>query len=209
MRRADQVSASSRGLGKHFISPRKSRDKRKTQTFVNIPGADIKRCELALCMEALVNASSTEPTAAPALNLTSSNVDMTIDRSNDGDEWVYESDHDKPELQHQPFLNQSDKMQPIESQCRILSDKTSQKLYGNWTGVIPTLIEPFLTYLARTFGQPLEKSHSIISACITSSCAQKRTTVVCLFFDRFVSTDVLSCNCFTLSQVLICHGSSA
>ncbi|KAG1800608.1 uncharacterized protein BJ212DRAFT_1287196, partial [Suillus subaureus] len=65
-----------------------------------------------------------------------------------------------------------------------LPDKTSHKLYGNWTGVIPTLIKPLLTYLARTFRQPLEKLHPIISACITSSCAQKCTTIVCLFFDH-------------------------
>ncbi|KAG1812855.1 uncharacterized protein BJ212DRAFT_1276019, partial [Suillus subaureus] len=65
-----------------------------------------------------------------------------------------------------------------------LSDKTSYKLYGNWTGVIPTLIEPLLTYLARTFGQPLEKLHPIISACVTSSCTQKHTTIICLFFDH-------------------------
>jgi hypothetical protein len=186
MRRAGQVSAlaSSRGLGRHSVSPHKSRDKRKTQTFVIIPGADIKRRELALRMEALVNASSTEPTTTPALNSTSSNIDMTIDQLNDGDEWVYESDHAKPELQHPPFPNQCDKTRPIESQRRILPDKTSHKLYGNWTGVIPTLIDPLLTYLARTFGQPLEKSHPIISACVTSSCAQKRTTIVCLFFDH-------------------------
>ncbi|KAG2356993.1 hypothetical protein BDR07DRAFT_1491177 [Suillus spraguei] len=174
MHHADQLSASNQGLGKHFVSPCKSQDKRKTQTLVNIPGMDIKRRKLALRMEALVNASSTEPTTALALDLTSSNIDMTIDRlNNNSNKWVYESDHDKPELQDPPFPNQCDRTQPIESQCRILPDKTSQKLYGNWMEVIPTLIEPLLAYpyLARMFGQPLEKSHSIISTCITSSCA--------------------------------------
>ncbi|KAG1889575.1 hypothetical protein F4604DRAFT_1529712, partial [Suillus subluteus] len=54
----------------------------------------------------------------------------------------------------------------------------------NWQGVIPTLIKPLLNYLARTVGQPLEKSPSVISACAVNSCAQKRSSIVCLFFDR-------------------------
>ncbi|KAG1730156.1 uncharacterized protein EDB91DRAFT_1031383, partial [Suillus paluster] len=65
-----------------------------------------------------------------------------------------------------------------------LPDKTSRKLYGTWIEIIPTLIEPLLMYLARTVGQPLEKLNSTISACATNSCAQKHTTIVCLFFDH-------------------------
>ncbi|KAG1833648.1 hypothetical protein DFJ58DRAFT_642442, partial [Suillus subalutaceus] len=67
---------------------------------------------------------------------------------------------------------------------RTLPDKASRTLYGNWQGVIPTLIKPLLNYLARTVGQPLEKSPSIISACAVNSCAQKRSSIVSLFFDR-------------------------
>ncbi|KAG1845046.1 hypothetical protein C8R48DRAFT_780054 [Suillus tomentosus] len=128
MHRADQVSSSTRGLGKHFVSPRKSRDKRKTQTFVNIPGADVKRRQLALRI--------------------SSNADVTMDISNDDNEWVYESDHNTPEP-HLPSSSQCDIS--IEPQRRNLPDKASRKLYGTWTETIPTLIGPLLTYLARTW----------------------------------------------------------
>ncbi|KAG2347330.1 hypothetical protein BDR05DRAFT_945105 [Suillus weaverae] len=38
--KAKQVSSSGWGLGKHFVSPCKSWDKKKTQTLVDIPGAD-------------------------------------------------------------------------------------------------------------------------------------------------------------------------
>ncbi|KAG2113977.1 hypothetical protein DEU56DRAFT_874329 [Suillus clintonianus] len=72
--------------------------------------------------------------------------------------------------------------EPVE----ISLSTASRTLYGNWQGVIPTLIKPLLNYLARTVGQPLEKSPSIISACAVNSCAQKRSSIVSLFFDLLI-----------------------
>ncbi|KAG1810925.1 uncharacterized protein BJ212DRAFT_1219169, partial [Suillus subaureus] len=65
-----------------------------------------------------------------------------------------------------------------------LPDKVSRTLYGNWQGVIPTLIKPLLNYLVRTVGQPLKKLPSIISACTVNSCAQKHSSIIYLFFDH-------------------------
>lgn len=45
----------SSGLGHHFVSPRKARDKRKAQTLVKIPGAEAKRRRLLAEMQQLMN----------------------------------------------------------------------------------------------------------------------------------------------------------
>ncbi|KAG1770194.1 hypothetical protein EDD22DRAFT_977211 [Suillus occidentalis] len=77
---------------------------------------------------------------------------------------------------------------------RILPDKSTDALYANWQKLIPTLIDPQLSYHARTLGQALEKTHDVISACGTDTCAHKRTNLLCLFFDS------------NLPQVLLHHG---
>ncbi|KAG0695573.1 hypothetical protein DFH29DRAFT_984921 [Suillus ampliporus] len=77
---------------------------------------------------------------------------------------------------------------------RILPDKSTDTLYANWQKLIPTLVDPQLSYYARTLGQALEKTHNVISACGTHTCAHKRTNMLCLFFDS------------NLPQVLLHHG---
>ncbi|KAG2139317.1 hypothetical protein DEU56DRAFT_735682 [Suillus clintonianus] len=77
---------------------------------------------------------------------------------------------------------------------RILPDKSTDTLYTNWHRLIPTLVDPQLQYYARTLGQALERTQDVISACGTLSCAQKRTNLLCLFFDS------------NLPQVLLHHG---
>ncbi|KAG1794166.1 uncharacterized protein HD556DRAFT_1205066, partial [Suillus plorans] len=65
---------------------------------------------------------------------------------------------------------------------RILPDNPTNILYENWRTLIPTLVDPQLKYYARTIGQGLEKTHKVISACATLTCAQKKTSLLCLFF---------------------------
>ncbi|KAG1879476.1 hypothetical protein C8R48DRAFT_767734 [Suillus tomentosus] len=89
---------------------------------------------------------------------------------------------------------------------RTIPDKSTDALYANWRKLIPTLVDPQLKYHARTLGQALEITHDVISACATLSCARNSTSILCLFFDRFVSIDVLSCECSSLPQVLLHHG---
>ncbi|KAG2345297.1 hypothetical protein BDR05DRAFT_998432 [Suillus weaverae] len=86
----------------------------------------VKRHQVALRIQALMN--PTLPEAAAVLNPSSSNMDSTMGRSND-DEWVYESDHDVPELEHPP--SHTHNILQVETQRRTLPDKTSRTLYGN------------------------------------------------------------------------------
>jgi hypothetical protein len=43
------------GLGHHFISSKKPRDKKKTQKHVELPSVQAKHCELLACMQQLMN----------------------------------------------------------------------------------------------------------------------------------------------------------
>ncbi|KAG1845938.1 hypothetical protein C8R48DRAFT_542701, partial [Suillus tomentosus] len=56
-------------------------------------------------------------------------------------------------------------------------------LYDSWKSLIPTLVMVQLDYTARTLGAPLQRiSMLALSLCRSHTCAQKRTSIVCLFF---------------------------
>ncbi|OJA20981.1 hypothetical protein AZE42_13843, partial [Rhizopogon vesiculosus] len=52
----------SSGLGHHFVSPKKPRDKNKTQKIVELPGVTAKRRRLLTQMEQLMNPESKKTT---------------------------------------------------------------------------------------------------------------------------------------------------
>ncbi|KAG2091619.1 hypothetical protein BD769DRAFT_1631979 [Suillus cothurnatus] len=120
--RAAQLTTS--GLGAQFVSPRKPRNKLKTQTLVELPGQKAKQ--------------------------------------------------DKLQANH-----------------RILPDVAAARLYDTWKTLIPTLVDVQLGYTQRTVGKILERPSTVLSACCSRKCAQRRTTLIGLFFD---------------TQVLILHG---
>ncbi|KAG2069322.1 hypothetical protein BDR04DRAFT_1022061, partial [Suillus decipiens] len=49
--------------------------------------------------------------------------------------------------------------------------------------LIPTLVDLQLKYYACTIGQGSEKTHKVVLACATLMCTQKKTSLLCLFFD--------------------------
>ena len=55
---------------------------------------------------------------------------------------------------------------------------------AGWKVLIPTIIDPFLKYMAATLRQPLAAVGSQLSSCTSSCQEQKLTAVLCLFFDR-------------------------
>ncbi|KAG2065286.1 hypothetical protein BDR04DRAFT_1033147, partial [Suillus decipiens] len=56
-------------------------------------------------------------------------------------------------------------------------------LYHSWSALIPTLVKPQVQHTAQTHGQLLGWINKVISACATLKCAEKQTTLICLFFD--------------------------
>ncbi|KAG1904169.1 uncharacterized protein F5891DRAFT_1184351 [Suillus fuscotomentosus] len=194
------------GLGHHFVSPRKARDKRKTQTLVELPGAEAKRRRLLAEMKELMK---------PRDDLEEQNLQVSSPHPshNDTAKHPQHVENDDATALHfkdvETFDEPSVDIPAIDTPVkrRIAADRSASLLYGNWSDLIPTLISPLLLYLGQTQGKALEKTHSVISACAgTLSCTPKRTTLMCLFFDRYASIDVLSCMCSTLLQVLLHHG---
>ncbi|KAG1859382.1 hypothetical protein DFJ58DRAFT_840241 [Suillus subalutaceus] len=195
-RRTRKAQLASSGLGSHFVSPRKARDKRKTQTYVELPGAETKRRRLLDAMERLLKPQHEE--SHPQLLAQAPPSDTVTTEHMDTDNLVVSEFHSD----EQPSLEIS--VSPVKR--RIVPDKSTNSLYKNWIALIPTLVDPVLQYFRRTQGKALENIHPVISACGKPSCTPKRTTMMCLFFDRFTSIDVLSCTCSTLQQVLVHHG---
>ncbi|KAG2106671.1 hypothetical protein BD769DRAFT_1316587, partial [Suillus cothurnatus] len=65
---------------------------------------------------------------------------------------------------------------------RTQPDLTSTRLYDSWKALIPTLVDIQLDYTARTLGAPLKRTPKVLSLCSSHTCAQKRTSLTCLFF---------------------------
>ncbi|KAG1885843.1 uncharacterized protein F5891DRAFT_988238 [Suillus fuscotomentosus] len=187
----------SSGLGHHFVSPKKSRDKKKSQTHVELPGAQAKRRQLLARMQQLMKPEhkQTKVHAVDAVE-TISDTSQT-----DALAEIPDPDFEIPSEPSSDILAQESHIKR-----RILPDKATDSLYSSWKTLIPFLVEPHLKYSARTLATALEITPEVISACATRLCPQKRTTIACLFFDRFTSIDVLSCRCSMLPQVLLHHG---
>ncbi|KAG1863946.1 hypothetical protein C8R48DRAFT_833650 [Suillus tomentosus] len=196
-RRTRKAQLASSGLGSHFVSPRKARDKRKTQTYVELPGAEMKRRRLLDAMERLMKSQHEEPHLQ--LSVQAAPLDTVTMEHMDADNLV---EFHSEDVDEQPSLEIS----VTSVKRRIIPDQPTNSLYKNWIALIPTLVDPVLRYFGRTQGKALETIHPVISACGEPSCTPKRTTMMCLFFDRFTSIDVLSCTCLTLQQVLVHHG---
>lgn len=186
------------------MSPRKARDKRKTQTLIKIPGAEAKRRRLLAEMQQLMKprGEKSDPQVLPADLAHPGDCNDTAQHINVDDAHPLHSE-DVGMLEH-PSLDTPAIDTPVKR--RILPDKSTNSLYYSWTALVPTLVNHLLRYFGRTQGKTLEIIRPVISACETTSCSPKQTTLVCLFFDRFESIDVLSCACSSLPQVLVHHG---
>ncbi|KAG0706003.1 hypothetical protein DFH29DRAFT_980719 [Suillus ampliporus] len=158
------------GLGRHFISPRKPRNKRTTQTLVEVPGAEAKRRRILAAMEQLMNPDrhASKSPLPPPLSVTNALPDPA-------DNFITDDD---VEIPGETLLK--------DLKRRIWPDRSTQTLYSSWSTLIPTLVEAQLQYSVQTHGKPLEKIQKVISACGTLQCASKRTSLVCLFLDLLI-----------------------
>ncbi|KAG1889816.1 uncharacterized protein F5891DRAFT_987159 [Suillus fuscotomentosus] len=197
--RAAQLTTS--GLGAQFVSPRKPRNKLKTQTLVELPGQKAKQDKLQAKLAALL---AGKPTSSSEPTTTSTSPDIENTPAD-----AYEDSFIENEVF--PLIQPDESVPPLNtSECikshRILPDVAAARLYDTWKTLIPTLVDVQLGYTQRTVGKILERPSTVLSACRSQKCAQRRTTLIGLFFDSFTSLDVLSCRCATAAQVLILHG---
>jgi len=181
----------SSGLGLHFISPKKSRDPKKTQAFIHIPGVDAKHKRLLDQMATLMN----PPPVLHTQNLSSvstppqSKATMSIDDSNydDPTDYIYDANSDNYVViadQPDPGTSDPTDLEHENPGHRILPNKMSNNLHSTWKALVPTLVEVFLKYSARTHGHPLPEACPVISACAKCSCAPQWISIICLLFDH-------------------------
>ncbi|KAG1786214.1 uncharacterized protein HD556DRAFT_1449950 [Suillus plorans] len=136
----------SSGLGTHCSSPRKLRDKRKTQVLVEVPGQKAKQRQLLTKMASLLAGSVKPKETSPVLAEMEADTAVLEENANEAWEDILEP-HDNCSPQPASQSTASRRTQP---------DLTSTRLYDSWKTLIPTLVETQLDYTARTLGAPLE-----------------------------------------------------
>ncbi|KAG1727949.1 uncharacterized protein EDB91DRAFT_1239464 [Suillus paluster] len=158
-------------LGQHFVSPKKPRDKKKTQKHVELPGVQAKHHQLQARMHQLMGPEPKQTEVHAAVE-TISQADAFAD--------IHIPDPDFEISSEPPFDVPAEESQ---TKCRILPDKATDSLYSSWQTLIPSLAKPHLKYSERTLATALDITPNVISACATLSCPQKHTSITCLFFD--------------------------
>ncbi|KAG0695531.1 hypothetical protein DFH29DRAFT_879985 [Suillus ampliporus] len=173
-RKSEVVSS---GLGHHFVSPYKARNKKKSQALIEIPGAEAKWHHLLAQMDQLMNPERHQASHSPTLDMKSTTNEPPLPTDNPithlDDVEMFVPKIVEPDLFHEQLLSRH---------C-VSPDKSTDALYRSWLALIPTLVQPQVQYTIRTQGQPLERVNEVISVCTTLKCAGKRMTLICLFFD--------------------------
>jgi len=164
------LPSTSSGMGQHFSSLKRQRDKRKTQTEVVIPGQSAKRQCLLQRLDDLLNRKLPIPPFSVSNNpLLDKNVE---DASGDTDPIQYGDDPIDEDIHHNSM--------PSVATCW---------LYDNWTTVIPTIIESYLHYLAETIGKLLTSPDTALFGC-HGGCKPKPSSLLCLYFNCTFLADI-------------------
>ena len=148
---ARRAQVTSHGLGKHFKSPKRPRDKRQTQHIVEIPGKGLKCRRQVERLKELQRKTISDVVQEDDGALSDNALDVEIDFTTDldpGDKDCLPSDvepeiiEDAHQQTHQDAHNLSHgtEMQAFKSWRRILPDATAEHLYANWKDLILTLV---------------------------------------------------------------------
>ncbi|KAN0078271.1 hypothetical protein V8E55_010328 [Tylopilus felleus] len=202
-----------KGLGLHFESPTRLHEKWKTQTFIPIAGQDIKHRRLTERLQKLQANSSSQVDQANTADTTSPPNDFEVTEQDFHPTDVCDYD-EEPANADDPLDNDH----PPIPKHHILPDQSTQCLYHSWKSLILTIVPPYLTYVSQTLGKPLPASPQLLSVCHCEDFMPKTTNILALFFDHksipfqidlcqwfsdFAPTNIISCQCSSLSQVLV------
>jgi hypothetical protein len=167
----------SSGLGHHFISPRKPRDKKKTTVRVRPPGNDTKQRHLLEKLRLLlVKQSRTRSTPSTDDVEQRQDLPLPVEDPMDIDEAGWE------DIQRDPIPSEPSK--PAKAHRRILPDTESARLYTTWKALLPSLVNSLITYLSVSMGRVVAPASDLISQCNQGTCVRKDTKIQCLYFDR-------------------------
>lgn len=160
------------GLGKNYLTPQKPGRRRKVKDslIVALPGRDARRRELLQQLHDLDKkraadmGNDTDPFTVDNLG-----VPMDQDLDSHGD-WI----DDEPAETPTP--------EPSRKRKRRNLDYDAERQYTKWKEMLPTLVQPFLTFISTSSGKaaPVEVDMPPCSHCST----KKISRVLCLFWDR-------------------------
>ena len=165
-----------RGLGWHFTSPRKVWDKKKSWMSAPVPGHASKWQKLLNELQDLLAAPS-EPQKLPSSTAVA--VSLIVQP---------EEPLEVPPMELDDLLVMSDGEDA--SPCAIAqhirtTHPTARSISAcaAWKALIPTIVDPFLKYMAATLRHPLVALGPHLASCTSSCQEQKSTVVLSLFFD--------------------------
>lgn len=206
------------GLGKLYTSPRKPRNKLKTQTqATNRIHQELKKQSLYKRLYKLLQPPSSPSPLGPA---STSNFDDS--------EWQDEIvlSEDIVDTSTLDSVNEELESQiPTCSTRRTVPNNANFSLYQSWQELLPTLMDSFLAYLSASVGTAVTPVKGDLEGQCKhpQRCITKTTLILCLYFDRessssyffflrmtiladFISISISSCDCWSISQVLIRNG---
>ena len=170
-----------KGLGQHFNSLKRPRDKAKTQTLVPVSLLDIKRHRLLSRLDELESKPSESlepPEDIPPDRILDDNIDI------DGDAPYFDpmdpdyvpSDNEDSSTHFVPLEDGVDVLSDVPdnrntSKRRILPDPPAQRLYTSWKRIIPTLVTSYQHYTSRTLAKPLTTPPTTLSLCNQATCS--------------------------------------
>jgi hypothetical protein len=173
------------GLGVHFVSPVKRRDKRKTTTVVQIPGHRLKRKTLLRELRALMHQSSPSPPLGDPFDSS-----MPLDTADDDNPNMPDAAnvHDADNMHDAAAHNQHMILESNDTVMRrITPNEEAYSLYDRWTSLLPSLVDSLLSYDKTSMGNLVYHPASIIvHSCSVSSCSRKTTHMTSLYFDRML-----------------------
>ena len=183
--------SASKGLGRHFTSPRKVKNPRKTQTYVSFPGQDIRQQRLLAHLEDLRGHQAASPRSRKPSD------DIVVEDSIVDTEMIVIDGAEESPPDHETSAYEGAERISVAQHIR------NDHFFNSWKSIIPTIVRPYLEYLAGTLGKPLPQRISSLSAC-SKNCDKKLTNITCLYFDckpPFVSNIDMTLN--TSSSVCV------
>jgi hypothetical protein len=157
------------GMGHHYSSPRKARDKRKNRQIVEVPGHDQKRARLIAELQALKSADA----FLEIVDSTQCPLDIDI-----GDDQIEQASHPDPTPPTSPSRRIVDRKRCAHP------DSEATRLYNHWKSLLPSLVSSLLTYQLASLGRPVTPVSNLFSVCQDLDCGTKLTTMQCLYTDR-------------------------
>ena len=197
------------GLGKHFESPRHSRDKTRTNRIINVPGQASKHCYTLVRLAQLQSMTTADTSESCGHEPYSTDIPWESEAIDNFvmDEEYAPSDTDHNIQDREPDISET---QPTTSNQHIIPDPPAERLYSSWKSLIPTLVLPFLNYTSRMQGKPLPPFSSYISLCKQNNCEWKVTKIPCLLFDcEWLLMSYTESNCMQILSPLKWWAASA